>query len=617
MRDLAARAHRQATAFRRSEHSEQLVLATALIMIFAQLGYRSWALYPSWFFADDYSLLLDARARSLPTFGYLVDPFNIHFMPIGRLLAWVVAHSGTTAWVTSASLTLLLQLMASLACFWMLVTLFGMRWANVALLALYLTSAMAMPSFMWWAAALNQLPVQLAFFIAVGWWVRYLRWPRVLHLALAVSALVVGLMGDLRAMLIPPLLLYLTIAYFCRGSVRERLTLARRQYSKAIILISVIGLGYATFYLLTVPSPFEDSQDGPFSKVREIADSMLGTAMPTGLWGGPWQWLETTPPIVLAGPPQWLVHLSWVLTSFVVAYALLRRERAGRAWVLLAGYSLALYVLLAASRGQIYGAFAGLEYRYLTDMVCVLPLCLGLAFMELAGAPDSSVSRADPLLRVRIGSGWMAALVALVSFSSLVSSVRYVQFWHHGNPSRDYVKNAQAELDAARGPVDLPRQVVPEAVMPSYTVPDNTTDNFLPLLAANVRFPEVTDRLHMLDANGHLLRARVEPSYRSTAGRVPDCGRRLTTRPTVVPLNAETSERAWWVRLGYLSTNSTPVTVAAGDIVVRSRLREGVHSLFLQSEGGYDSIRISGISPGTIVCLDTIEVGDVVPQEDE
>ena len=47
--------------------------------------------------------------------------------------------------------------------------------------------------------------------------------------------------------------------------------------------------------------------------------------------------------------------------------------------MVLAAYAGALSVLLGASRGQIYGAISGLEFRYLTDVVCAATLALGLA----------------------------------------------------------------------------------------------------------------------------------------------------------------------------------------------------------------------------------------------
>ena len=46
----------------------------------------------------------------------------------------------------AASLVLGLQVAASVACWWMLVTLFGIRPGAVALLLLYLTSALAVPA---------------------------------------------------------------------------------------------------------------------------------------------------------------------------------------------------------------------------------------------------------------------------------------------------------------------------------------------------------------------------------------------------------------------------------------------------------------------------------------
>jgi len=332
------------------------MLALAGVMIVAQLCFRAWAVYPSWFFADDYVLLRDAREHERPGLGYLFTAFDIHFMPIGRALAWMTAHAGTASWGVAATLTLILQFAASASFLYMLWVLFGNHWGNLALLAFYLTSSMSIPALMWWSVTITQLPLQTAYFVAVGAWVHYLRSGAIVPLAVTAGGVALGLLTDVRGILMFPILAWLLIAYWSKGSLVERLRGAVDRHRAGVVTLSLVAVGYMTYYVLAVPPPFEDGEGGPLSNLPEIAEAMLGAALPVAAWGGPWRWLETGAPLVLAGPPRWAIHLAWVLSAAVVAYALLRRIRTGRAWVLLGVYASMLYAVLAASRGQVYGA---------------------------------------------------------------------------------------------------------------------------------------------------------------------------------------------------------------------------------------------------------------------
>lgn len=605
---------RSLVAGARGRDKTQLVWAAAVLMLLAQLVFRAWALYPSWFYADDYVLLIEGESRASPDLGYLFTPFNSHVMPLGRLLVWLVAHAGTTSWALTVTTTLVLQAAASVAGVWMLHTLFGARWAILPLLGLYLSSAMAMPGLMWWAAALNQLPLQLAIFAAVGCWVRHLRGDGTRWLVGASAALVFGLLWDVRAMLIVPLLVFVLLAYFTTGSLKNRVFDGFRQYPRAVATGLILSVAYTAYYAASVPPPFEKSSGNRITTALEIADSMLGTALPTAMLGGPWRWFDTTPPIVLAGAPDWAVNASWLLIALVVAFSLLRRRQSGRAWTLILGYGVALWLLLAVSRGQIYGALAGLEYRYLTDMVCIVPLGVGLAFLPVSGASGSSTVRLDPALRLSPSRATVSAVVALICLGGTISSWRYVSFWHEDNASRAYVKTAQRDLRDVQGSVDLPDQVLLPEVMPGYTTPDNRTEQFLPLITDNTRFPKVTDNLQVLDADGSLHGALIKASFQAPSGRSPSCGTRVSSDPVSFPLNATTFRWPWWVRIGYLSSASSPVTVTTGDSTVQTRVRKGLHSLYVQSSAIFDTVEISGLSPGTLMCVDTVEVGDPVPE---
>jgi hypothetical protein len=579
-------------------------------MIAGQLIFRGWALYPSWFFTDDYRLMYDARAQGLG-WDYLTRPFDSQFMPFGRLLVWVVTASGSMNWFLAASLTLLLQALASAACLWMLVSLFGPRWGVLAPLGLYLTSVLTLPALMWWAAGINQIPLQAAFFVAVTAWVRHLRSGRRRWLFLVVGTVAFGLLCYVKALLIVPVLGYVSIAYFAQGNLSDRVVTAVRSWWAQGALALVLVMGYLAYYTTAVPQPFV-AKSG--SVAAEVADAMLGTSMATGILGGPWRWWRTSPPIVLASPPSWTVHASWVLIALLVLYAALRRHRTLRGWFLLAAYGGALYVLLATSRGQTFGRLAGLEYRYLTDAACVLALVVGLVFLELLDAPDSSQPRSVPLINLGIDRRWVAAVVAVVVLGGLVSSWRYVGYWHRDNASRAYVKTLQSNL-STKGPApQLAGQTLPDVVMPEYTKPYNSASRFVRLLSPDVTFPSASGRLQVIDEQGRLQPAQIKTAVRSVAGPVDDCGWKVTAPGADIPLEARTFDWHWWLRIGYLGSQDSPIVVTVGENRREALLRRGLHSLYVEVDGVFDSVSLTGLEQGTTVCVDTIEVGDPVPQ---
>ena len=237
-----------------------LVIGAALLMLAAQIGFRAWALYPSWFFLDDYILLGDARRDGLSP-GYLMEPYGGHLMPVGRLVVWVVEASGPVNWGLAATLTLVMQLLASLAAWWMLSTLFGVRWSVLVPYAVYLSSTMTFPATIWWAPALNLVPVQACFFAATAAWVIHLRTRRRSWLWVTVAVLLAGLACDVKASLVVPVL---HLPRLARTSNRARSWLASVPSSadRLITLAAVVVpvLAYAAYYLTQVPQITQDSK---------------------------------------------------------------------------------------------------------------------------------------------------------------------------------------------------------------------------------------------------------------------------------------------------------------------------------------------------------------------
>ena len=480
-----SRAWQPVTDLTRSRDSQHLVLAAGAVLVVLQLLFRAWVLYPSWFFLDDYNLLHDARQG--PGVAQLFTPYNGHLMPAGRLAVWLVAQSGSLNWGAAATLTLLMQALASVAALWMLITLFGRQPAVLAPLVIYLTSAVTVPALVWWAAALNLVPVQAAFFVAVGCGVRHLRGEGRLWLAATMAAVAGGLLFDVKGVLVLPVLAAVAVAYFARGGLWARFRSLVLDQRAAVVTVALVLVGYSAYYLAAVPQIATNTDP---STVPDVMDAMLGTAFPAGILGGPWRWSLIAPPTAYADPPSVLVHLAWVVLALVVLHSALRRRRALRAWALLAGYLLAS---AHSARGQ-----PGPDVRRRDRTGVPLPdrrgrrrrrSALGLAYLPMMGAVESSAPREPPLLAVKVPAAVVVMLLLVVAASGVASSSAYAGYWHHDNASDAYLHHLRDDL-RAEGRADLAETVVPDSVFSQLAAPSNTTRRLAPLVSDRVRFSD-------------------------------------------------------------------------------------------------------------------------------
>jgi hypothetical protein len=599
--------------------------ASALLLV--QFGLRAWSGYRGFFYIDDFAFTGRAARYGLSA-KLLFTDYNSHVMPGSFVWVWATTSLWPLQFGPVMTVALLLQLLLGVVVYRLLVQLFGHRLGVLVVFAVFVLTPITLPAFLWWAAALNQLPQQLAMATALLWHVRYLRTGRLRWGIAGVVAIGLGLLFSEKTLLAVLLIAAYSVFYAAPGRWWPRLKTAWRDHWAVWLGYLVLTVAYAAYYVLAVPAPARRQATG--GNAASVAGSAMSHALAPGLLGGPWSWRPVGFAGAVAGPGPVATWISCIACLMLIVWTIVWSHRAVFAWVLVFGYIALDVALVASSRATLVGPTIGDEYRYFTDVGLVAALGLGLALLPITGTfTRGAVQRLRPRESVRAATrralsdqfGWsggrtagravvVAVLVLGYIASSTVSLVRYDRFWHP-NPARPYLTTAQAELETAPRSLVLFDDTVPQEVAWGPIYPYNRYSLFFaPLEGApkTLKPGESSNQLAVFDKTGHLRLVSILGVH-GVPGPRPQCGWRVGARPVTIDLQGRTGASPGVLRIGYIANGDGVLEVSAGATEQQVPMQYGLHAVFLLVHGATDAVTLRVNTGGSALCTDEVAIG--------
>lgn len=612
----------------------RFVVGIAVGLIVLQTVLRAWTCLRGWFYIDDFAFTGRAMEYHLLDPAYLLHTYNSHVMPGAWVWVWVTTRLFPMEWAPVAIAMLVLQLALAVLVLRLLVDMFGPRPLILPPLAIALLSPITLPASVWWAAALNQLPQQLALAGGLLALVRYLRTGSRRAALAGPVILVGGLLFSEKSLFLVPLIVALVLVYTCSGGLLVRVRESCKRDRLLWTGYAVVALLYLVGYVGLVPSPIRTTAMAGHDLLELLMVSIFHATVP-GVVGGPLTWQAVGFAGALAFPSALVVGAAVLLVGAVVAATVALQRGAARAWVILAGYLLVNLVLLSRSRATVIGPVIGTEYRYQTDVALVAAVMLGLATMSvLARFPHAAFDplRPRPEVHARLEASVLTPLAdahalpvnglmgpiasvgtAIVVVGSVASTLAYDSFWVN-NPAKPWYSSVRTELEGLPTGTRLTDSFVPQYVAWGFVYPYNESFHVLsPILAERQTLTPgaIAERVVAPDDGGHL---RLVVPTGATAGHGPakGCGYRVGTKPVTIQLDADAAQPLTLVRVGFATTAATRLVVTAGGRSSSLPVTAGLRTAYVAVDGPVETLTLRSTASGAAVCTDDVTAGSPV-----
>lgn len=586
------------------------VVTVGLILIVAQLIWRHDLLDRSYFINDDYIYLYRAVTQHLG-WDYLMYNYDGQLMPVGFAIVWVLAHTAPLSWTAATAVTLALQAAASLSLLYALRVLFGARWIILVPLALYLVTPLTVPTLGWWAASLNNLPMQIAVPLAIAWHVRYLRRGSFRYALLAAAAILLAQASYLKGGVIPLVLLALTSAYFVSGTWDRNLLATLRRHGRAWALYGGLIVLQVAVYLMRWNSGTRTHLLGPkFDQSLSFVWRLVGETFVTYAVGGPWTWVAAGVNYGTPRPSAAQVVIGWVVLLALVGLSVRYRRVAYRAWVILIAYVLVADVLPPLlGRMAVIGPIIGFETRYVADAAPLVAILGALAFLPLAGEKQ-------PYLRPLPAGQQLPVLAGLACGAYAVAAVwsvhAYQQKMLGDTRGASYVANARKALRHVPAGADIyPRRLPGYVMNPLFAGRALSPDLLVPLAKPGQRTELLrsrpTETPLVFDDTGTLKPAKVVGPHSGAPAPGHACWE-TTFGSVQIPMTGHVGQGTWTVQLSYLAATPANVVVDLGDGHAVVPVTRKLGRVFFPITGSGDQIKITAPA-NSHLCVGDVTVG--------
>lgn len=587
-------------------------LEAAWVLCGLLLLYRAWQLSRAYFWQDDFLYLAYADTHQLSLDGLLRD-YNGHLMPAAFLTSEAVASLPIPRWLSASVVVLTLTAVALWFSVTVMMGVFGKRWGTLLPLVVLVYSPLWVTPTLWWAAALQSLPLQISLLGAIWGGHIYLDGRRRMGLTLGIGAFALGLAFWEKSLIVPvAALLALTLTYSIRrdrGFVRSMVTVLRRIWPLVAAWLAM-GVAYLGFFLSRVNLERQVSSDGVSAQDRVQALIFALTTFLTGMVGGPWRstdGIDTMTPSASGRAVFFAAQL--VILTMLITFALAGR----RNWLKAVGVTLFVLVVDAAAvvwtRLDLLGPRIATDPRFFTDSIVVAAVALG-ALMLLPPIPKPTgvlttiASRPRLALGITIFAFLNGALITQQALTDVAER----------RPARDWVHEAHSSLAKSGGAIvydgPVPGQIVSELFVDKARASTVLSDPSL-----GIAWDASTTDLRMFDGQGTLREAiLIDITTDAGSGPTPDCGWPLeNTSPQLVNF-PPVILGSQVLTIGYYTDRPAEIAVTAGGTRQVLIAPEGLHRLFLFDVTEADSVHMELLQGGT-VCVTQVQAGKPWPKQ--
>jgi hypothetical protein len=675
MRALQRRSDLQVLAEDRSARRQaQRALALARRWLSARFGPVEWVLLaslvvvpvafmwhfasPSFFFWDDFANLYWAHDTP-PLLSYLFGAiYGDHLSPAHRLAYLVLDRAAPLNFELALAFLLVCQATSAVLLQRILALLFGRALWTYVLALVWAVSVVHLSGLTWFAAGLHSIPAITATLASIHGYLCWRVTGRRPWLVWSLVAMCIGLAFYVKALLIPLYLLLMRALLLDPGArIHDSLRSVRAEW-RVWLAYAAVCVAFVLAYLVGDYRQYYESEGGV-----GLGDALSYVRI---------FWLEGFSPLLfgIRVPihDQGDLHLVAIVAAqaaviALIAWSILRRRAAWRAWVFLLIGLLANGLILAGRVAQWGAADIAHTIRYYTEPALLVLLAVAFAFAtpRLRGpARDLPAGeRARParlrLPTARVGTAVCLALVAYLcatwaTASSLTGDASPDAEVRSGRVARAYLDNLRADLASARRQgvqpslvdQDVPQSVVsqlnnPEPVAVQEGVRYTRLSSVVPLFDEGVSFNQ-PERLHIVRPDGHLERTHFIPAVGGSPAELRRRGRLRVHEARVERRGGEwcvvaeglsaleweprphLTGRDWWLRVRYRNDPVEPFSIQTNDgtgwsdagsklppmgfpgtaIIDLSELPEG-----LPTNAG---VRL-GVLPFGRLCLRSLEIG--------